>query len=94
MPEVTERRKRPVTVRTLEWTGLNLDQLREFCGPLFRPATRPTNPAITAEVWDELHSSWIGVAPGQHVVRGVKGEFYPIDQAALAETYEPLEATL
>ncbi|WP_042397942.1 hypothetical protein [Streptacidiphilus carbonis] len=92
MPSVTMRRKRPVTVRTLLWTGVNQEEMREFCGGAFRVVdpTRPNRDAkITAEVFDELHSTWIGVYTGHHVVRGVRGEYYPIDEAALNETYEP-----
>jgi hypothetical protein len=41
-------------------------------------------------VFDVLHESWVGVKTGQWVIRGVAGEFYPIDEAVLAETYEPV----
>lgn len=100
MPSVTMRRKRPVTVRTLLWTGLNQEEMTEFCGGAFRviAATGPGGPGqdskITAEVFDELHSTWVGVYTGHHVVRGVRGEFYPIDEAVLNETYEPADADL
>jgi hypothetical protein len=36
-----------------------------------------------------LHTTWVGVKTGQWIVRGVKGEFYPIAEDVLAETYEP-----
>lgn len=95
MPAVTMRRKRPVTVRTLLWTGFNEEEMREFCGGAFRLVT-PAGPSqesrITAEVFDELHSTWVGVYTGHHVVCGVRNEFYPIDAAVLEETYEPAEA--
>lgn len=88
MPEIVERTKRPVTVRTREWTGDNLDEMREFCGECFRlPLGWPKDPRITAEVYDRLHSTWIGVYTGHHVVCGVRGEFYPIEQEAMDETY-------
>lgn len=97
MPSVTMRRKRPVTVRTLLWTGLNQEEMREFCGGAFR-VIAPTGPSresrITAEVFDELHSTWVGVYTGHHVVRGVRGEFYPIDDAVLNETYEPADSDM
>lgn len=96
MPEVTERQKRPVRVRTLEWTGLNLDEMQEFTGAgnfhAVPPEDRTEDSEITAQVWDELHSTWVGVYTGHHVVQGVRNEFYPIDAAVLADTYEPLEA--
>jgi hypothetical protein len=93
MPEVTERIKRPVRVRTLEWTGDNLAEMRAFCGHYFRLLyDEPGGRRIGAEVFDKLHASWITVYVGQHVVQGVRGEFYPIDGAVLEETYEPAGA--
>ncbi|MER7815612.1 hypothetical protein [Streptomyces sp. NPDC096153] len=91
-------RKLPVEVEAIEWTGNNEAELIEFTRDYFRavPADEqraiPRAPGITAEVYDALHATWVGVKTGQHVVRGVKGEFYPIDPAVLAETYEPAEA--
>jgi hypothetical protein len=94
MPEVVERTKRPVKVRTREWTGSNVEEMREFCGDDFRVGYQPSShgPAEAAEVYDKLHDTWINVYPGQHVVCGVRGEFYPIDAAVLKETYEPAGA--
>jgi hypothetical protein len=89
---VTCFRKRPVVVEAVRWTGDNAAQVREFAGGLFKavdPEGRNDDPDITAEVLDKLHSTWVGVKTGQWVVRGVKGEFYPIDQEVLDETYDP-----
>ncbi|HZP54998.1 hypothetical protein [Actinocrinis sp.] len=93
MPEQLFR-KRPVVVAALQWTGSNEAELAEWTGHRFE-STAPgdyADPEITAIVYDELHSTWVGVKTGQWIVRGVKGEFYPIDEAVLAETYEPVEA--
>lgn len=46
---------------------------------------------IKAEVWDKLHYSWIGVKPGQWIVRGAKGEFYPCDDETFHWKYEEVE---
>lgn len=95
MPEIVERTKRPVKVRTRLWNGLNVEEMQEFTGAgnfhAVPPEDRIEDSEITAEVWDELHSTWVGVYTGHHVVRGVRGEFYPIDAAVLEETYEPLD---
>jgi hypothetical protein len=93
MPEVVERTKRPVKVRTREWTGDNVEEMREFCGDAFRLVyDQPGGRRIGAEVWDKLHTTWIKVYIGHHVVQGVRNEFYPIDGAVLEETYEPAGA--
>lgn len=83
-------RKLPIEVATCLWTGDNLDELISFTGHKFHLADNSNtgDPDITAEVFDELHSTWVGVKTGQRVVRGVRGEFYPIDQSVLNESYE------
>lgn len=93
---VQQFRKRPIVVQAIQWTGDNEREIREWCGPGFfgvvAPEDRSDDPEITAEVLDTLHSTWVGVKTGQWVVRGVKGELYPIAEDVLAETYEPVAA--
>lgn len=83
-------RKKPVEVEAKHWTGENLEELEEFTGWRFRPvdeADRRDDPKITAEVFDELHSTWVGVKNDQVIIRGVKGEFYPCDYGVMLTTY-------
>lgn len=84
-------RKRPVIVEAAQWTGDNEQELRDWTGGKFHAVDaldRVEDPDITAEVYDALHSTWVGVKTGQSVLRGIKGEFYPIDETVLAETYD------
>lgn len=39
-------------------------------------------------VYDRLHDAWIPLAPGDWIMRGVQGEFYPIKADILETTYE------
>ncbi|MFE6634699.1 hypothetical protein ACFVFT_14820 [Streptomyces tendae] len=90
----TRYRKRPVEVDTIQWTGSNEAELVAFTGNRFEaldPEDRADDPEITAQVLDVLHSTWVGVKNGQHIVRGVKGEYYPIAEDVLAETYERVD---
>lgn len=84
-------RKRAIEVEALKWTGDNLDEMTKFAGDDFSYALDPKLGDDCAQVFDKLHSSWITVYPGQWVVKGIKGEFYPIADDVLAETYEPVE---
>lgn len=91
----TKYRKKPVEVTAVQWTGDNEAELIEFTGHRFEavaPEDRIEDADRTAVVFDELHCTWVGVYTGHWIIRGVKGEFYPIDQTVLAETYEPVEA--
>ncbi|MFF7485609.1 hypothetical protein ACFZBC_08935 [Streptomyces luteogriseus] len=92
---VTRYRKRPVEVDTIQWTGDNETEVQAFTGGASKfyaldDADRENSddPEATATVFDELHSTWVLVYTGQHIVRGVKGEFSPIAEDVLAETYE------
>lgn len=85
-------RKRPVVVSAIRWTGDNEAEVREFAGGLFGtvdPEDRGDDPEITAEVLDKLHSTWVGVKTGQWVVRGIRGEFYPLDDEVRLDSYDP-----
>lgn len=89
---MTRWRKRPVTVEAVRWTGDNAAELAEFTGSRFGvidPEDRTDAPELTGQVFDVLHSTWVGMSTGQWVLKGVRGEFYPCDDAVLAETYDP-----
>lgn len=91
-PAVRRFRKRPVTVEMIRWTGGSPDELEAFTWGLFRlvdPCDRAEDTEVTAEVYDKLHSTWIGVRDGQWVVKGVRGELYPLDDEVRQETYDP-----
>jgi hypothetical protein len=83
-------RKKPIEITAVQWTGDNADQLAEFTGGRFEPADDSWDePEITGCVYDELHSTWVGLRIGDWVLRGIRGEFYPCAAAVFAETYEP-----
>lgn len=100
-------RKKPITVEAVQWTGDNEDELITFTDDQFRALDtgHPNldnlahtecdvlDPEASAAVYDYLHVTWVGVKTDQFVIRGVKGEFYPIDPEVLAETYDRVEAT-
>jgi hypothetical protein len=86
MPRVITRRKKPIDVDTLLWTGSNIEEMRRFCGHAFTQL-----PGHTAEIWNSEEHCSIPVPEGHHVVRGPLGELYPLSPAALELTYEPLD---
>lgn len=89
-------RSKPVEVEALQWTGDNEDELRAFVGDLFEavaPEDRGDDPDQTAAVLDTRHGAWRCVYVGQWIVKGVKGEVYPVADDVFAETYEPVEAS-
>ncbi|MEU9887940.1 hypothetical protein [Sphaerisporangium sp. NPDC051011] len=97
-PMPTMFRKKPVTVEAVQWTGANTEAVKAFVGQRDTGECRFLLPEEITGVWedahvyDELHNTWVTVYVGQWVVKGVKGEFYPIAWDVLAETYEPTPA--
>lgn len=89
---VRRYRKRPLPVSAIQWTGDNADEVIAFTGAEnFRtipPEQQVGAPGITASVYDRLHATWIGTYTGQHIVQGVLGEYHPIDEDAIAATYD------
>lgn len=82
---------KPVRIQALLWTGDNLEEAITFAEGNFAwidPEERVEDPDATACVFDKLHSTWILIYPGQYLVRGTKGEYYPCDPEVFAEKYE------
>ena len=87
-------RKKPVLIEAHRWNGQNYAEIKEFAGPRFGlvdAEDRTDCPDITAEVFDVLHSTWVGVHDGDWIIKGIQGEFYPIVDSVFTETYEAVD---
>ena len=86
-------RKKPVVIEAIQWTGLNLQEVKSFVGD-----------SLEYEIYD---SAWmLGKAPlmvemkiktlegdhictkGDYIIKGVQGEFYPCKPDIFEKTYE------
>lgn len=88
----TRYRKRPIAIQAVQFDGTNTDQITEWTSGMFGrvyPDDRTDDPEIVATVFDQLHSTWVGVKLGDWIIRGIQGEFYPCDADVFAQTYEP-----
>lgn len=85
-------RKKPVVIEAMQWLGNNESAICEWAdGHKFEsvPPEYREEQHLTGAVRDDLHGgTWIPLAEGDWVIRGVKGEFYPCAAAVFAETYE------
>lgn len=95
---IVRRRKRPVEVDTIQWLGDNETDVMAFAGGgayfyALDPEDRANSddPEATATVYDRLHSTWILVSTGQHIVRGVKHELYPLAEDVADDTYDEVD---
>lgn len=84
-------RKRPIEIYAIQFDGTNHVAISAFapgCFEAVNPEDRGDDPDITAQVWDYLHGTWVGVKDGQWIAQGIRGEFYPIADDVMGETYE------
>lgn len=91
-------RTKPVEVLAVQFDGENYDEIGLWTQGLFSRRT-PRNDfgeddGFTAEVYDELHETWINVSPGQWIICGTKGEFYPCDPETFDWQYEEVDGRI
>ena len=80
-------RKKPVTVEAVQWTGENHAEMCEFIDPeVFEIIPREGLVIHTLE--GDHHAS-----PGDYIIKGVNGEFYPCKPDIFAKTYESAALT-
>lgn len=86
-------RKKPVVVEAIQWTGLNLEEVKAFVGEPLQYEVVDTawevgkgaphvNMSIKTLEGDHICTN------GDYIIKGVKGEFYPCKPDIFAATYE------
>lgn len=80
-------RKRPVVVEAVQFDGT-----LESLDALYIPNYHQFFGSRTVQI--ETLEGTITASPGDWIIRGVKGEFYPCKPDIFALTYEPAEATV
>lgn len=75
-------RKKPVVIDAIQWTGNNLNEIREFTNDPFAGKWTTTRIGITTleGIMEASLNDWI--------IKGVKGEFYPCKPDIFKETYD------
>lgn len=87
-------RKKPVVVEAIQWTGSNLEEIRNFVGSdliedymEFFDIKRTLNKMLVDIAIDTLEGT-MRVDYGDYIIKGVKGEFYPCKSDIFLATYE------
>lgn len=81
-------RKKPVEVEALRYTGDNYEEISWYLGYEPEKLNYPVGIRILT-----LEGSHIA-SPGDWIIKGVKGEFYPCKPDIFKETYVPAETIL
>lgn len=81
--------KKPVTIEAVKWNGENKAEVQEFCG---------SSAKFFEDVCKSLNCVAIGTLegimsadPGDYIIKGVKGEFYPCKPDIFETTYDIVE---
>jgi hypothetical protein len=84
-------RKKPVVIEAILWNGMNSLELAEFLNPgkavniVGEPVTTP-HPATIHTLEGNMRAN-----PGDWIIKGVKGEFYPCKNDIFLATYEAID---
>ncbi len=76
-------RKKPVVIDAVRYTGPNFDEMEEFVGG---DAEFRDGELLIATAEGAMHAS-----PGDWIIKGIKGEFYPCKPDIFEATYELVE---
>lgn len=75
-------RKKPVVIDALQWTGENIKEVMDFME--WRNAAHDERTGLVIHTLEGNHNA----LPGDFIIKGVKGEFYPCKPDIFAATYE------
>ena len=85
-------RKKSINVAAIQWTGANVEEVKTFfgeeskkCNILLDPYQSKGNLII-----ETLEGSFTAL-PGDFIIRGIKGEYYPCKPDIFEKTYEVVE---
>jgi hypothetical protein len=82
-------RKKPIVIEAVQFTGNNLFECLRFMGT---PEPVVDNPELHASDAPIIHTleGQMSTSPGDWIIKGVKGEFYPCKPDIFAASYEPI----
>jgi hypothetical protein len=84
-------RKKPIVVEAIQWTGGNVDEIQGWGAQFFaldlEDRENADDPDSTAELFVVANYVWIGVVPGEWIIKDSKG-YYPCKSDVFEATYE------
>lgn len=88
-------RKKPTTVSAIQWTGTNCEEVKAFFsedakktyGPMLDLDGKPEKGDLLIETLEGT----MRASPGDFIIRGTKGEYYPCKPDIFEQTYEVVE---
>ncbi len=87
-------RKKPVVIEAILWDGSNINEILAWAYGIAGLARAPAGPNTPERdrLRVETLEGTMYAERGDWIIRGVKGELYPIKNEIFLETYEPVDA--
>ena len=77
--------KKPIVIEAVQFNGKNSADIHEFCGDKVRePVGVDYLEIVTLE-------GVMRISPGDYVIKGIRGEFYPCKPDIFKKTYEEVD---
>ena len=75
-------RKKPIEIEAVQWTGGNTSEICRFVGGVIGTTFEPEVVIIKTK------EGWVEASPGDWIIKGVQGEFYPCKPDIFEATYD------
>ena len=76
-------KKKPVVIQAIQWDGTNNVEILGFCTKCYITSSGKTKDLIISTLEGDMSAS-----VGDYIIKGVKGEFYPVKKDIFDMTYE------
>ena len=93
---VNRYKTKPCEIEAVQWTGLNLQEIKEFVGESLiyyicdsAWEVGKGRPHVIIEI--KTLEGVMTASVGDYIIKGLRGEFYPCKPDIFEETYEPAE---
>ena len=86
-------KKKPVIVEYVQWTGENVSEIMSFCGSAAHDIYQINlaNMPVEYSLIIKTLEGNMRAEPGDYIIKGVHGEFYPCKPDIFKETYEIID---
>lgn len=86
-------KKKPVIIEYVQWTGENVSEIMSFCGSAAHDIYQINlaNMPVEYSLIIKTLEGNMRAEPGDYIIKGVQGEFYPCKPDIFKETYETID---
>ena len=79
---IKKYRKKPVVVEALQYTGNNVEEIKQFCPNCTNLFDNLIIPTLEGRM---------RVSVGDYIIKGIIGEYYPCKEKVFNDTYESID---